>query len=91
MRPGKPAASKYSVAPTLCLRSSVCRPCAAGRDATVRVLTAGRGVTRLKLPNLANFPDNAATLYQALIAAGGRGEVLASASIAGLFSASAAN
>jgi len=47
--------------------------------------------TRLTLPNLANFPDNAETLYQALLTAGSRGEVLASASIAGFFSATPAN
>jgi hypothetical protein len=47
--------------------------------------------TELKLPNLANFPDNASTLYQALLAASDRGEVLASASIAGFFASTPAD
>jgi Raf kinase inhibitor-like YbhB/YbcL family protein len=68
-----------------------CPPAGVAPAAHQYVFTVYALSTRLKLPNLANFPDNAATLYQALIAAGGRGEVLASASIAGLFSATAAN
>jgi Raf kinase inhibitor-like YbhB/YbcL family protein len=40
----------------------------------------------LKLPSSANFPANAETLYQALLAAGMSGHILESASITGLYS-----
>jgi len=40
----------------------------------------------LSLPGTANFPNNAETLYQALIAAGRQDHILASASIVGLYS-----
>jgi Raf kinase inhibitor-like YbhB/YbcL family protein len=63
-----------------------CPPPGVAPDAHEYVFTVYALRTQLKLPNLANFPDNASTLYQALIAAGDRGEVLASASIAGSFS-----
>ena len=43
--------------------------------------------TRLDLPSPANFPANAATLYQALVEAGEDGHILESASITGLYSA----
>jgi Raf kinase inhibitor-like YbhB/YbcL family protein len=42
--------------------------------------------TRLDLPSPANFPANAATLYQALVEAGEDGHILESASITGLYS-----
>jgi len=40
----------------------------------------------LQLPGSTNFPANAETLYQALIAAGIEGHILASASLTGLYS-----
>ena len=42
--------------------------------------------TLLDLPSPANFPANAATLYQALVQAGEDGDILESASITGLYS-----
>ena len=42
--------------------------------------------TVLHLPSSTNFPANAETLYQALIKAGKNGNILASSSIAGLYS-----
>jgi phosphatidylethanolamine-binding protein (PEBP) family uncharacterized protein len=42
--------------------------------------------TLLDLPSSANFPANAATLYQALVQAGEDGDILESASITGLYS-----
>ncbi|HUA59203.1 MAG TPA: YbhB/YbcL family Raf kinase inhibitor-like protein [Verrucomicrobiae bacterium] len=42
--------------------------------------------TELTLPASANFPANAETLYQALIAAGRQGHILASASLFGVYS-----
>jgi Raf kinase inhibitor-like YbhB/YbcL family protein len=42
--------------------------------------------TELDLPGSANFPANAETLYQALIVAGRKRHILASASITGLYS-----
>ncbi|MBV8572461.1 MAG: YbhB/YbcL family Raf kinase inhibitor-like protein [Acidobacteriaceae bacterium] len=41
--------------------------------------------TRLELPGSANFPANAETLYQALIKAGEKHHILASASVTGLY------
>jgi hypothetical protein len=68
-----------------------CPPAGVAPVAHQYVFTVYALSTRLTLPNLANFPDNAETLYQAVIAAGARGEVLASASIAGSFSSTPAN
>jgi len=45
----------------------------------------------LKLPSSANFPASAETLYQALIEAGRRRHILASAKIVGLYSTTPAN
>ena len=42
--------------------------------------------TELSLAGSANFPANAETLYQALIAAGRGGHILASAKLAGFYS-----
>jgi len=47
--------------------------------------------TELSLPGSANFPANAETLYQALIAAGREGHILASASLLGLYSTHTGN
>ena len=45
----------------------------------------------LALPGSANFPSNAETLYQALIASGRGGHILASASLVGFYSTHTAN
>jgi Raf kinase inhibitor-like YbhB/YbcL family protein len=68
-----------------------CPPPGVAPDAHQYVFTVYALKTQLQLPSLANFPDNASTLYQALLAASRRGEVLASASIAGFFSSTPAD
>jgi Raf kinase inhibitor-like YbhB/YbcL family protein len=68
-----------------------CPPPALAPVAHQYVFTVYALKTQLQLPNLTNFPDNASTLYQALLAASDRGEVLASANIAGFFSSAPAD
>jgi len=45
----------------------------------------------LDLPGSSNFPANAETLYQALIVAGRKRHILASATFTGLYSATPGN
>lgn len=63
-----------------------CPPPGVAPDVHHYVFTVYALDTELHLDSSANFPSNAETLYQALIDAGRRGQILASASLTGLFS-----
>jgi Raf kinase inhibitor-like YbhB/YbcL family protein len=63
-----------------------CPPAGVSPDIHNYVFTVYALNTTLNLPGTTNFPNNAETLYQALIAAGERGQILAQASLTALYS-----
>jgi Raf kinase inhibitor-like YbhB/YbcL family protein len=63
-----------------------CPPANVAPDSHSYVFTVYALSTTLDLHQSANFPDNAETLYHALIAAGRKGEILGSASLTGFYS-----
>lgn len=68
-----------------------CPPTKVAPDTHQYVFTVYALSRTLQLPGSTNFPANGETLYHALIAAGRRGEILASASITGLYSSTPTN
>jgi Raf kinase inhibitor-like YbhB/YbcL family protein len=64
-----------------------CPPAGAAPDIHNYVLTVYALSTTLNLPSSTNFPANGETLYQALIVAGERGQILGKASLTALYSA----
>jgi Raf kinase inhibitor-like YbhB/YbcL family protein len=63
-----------------------CPPANVAPDIHHYVFTVYALSTTLTLPGSTNFPSNAETLYQALIAAGERGQILGQASLTALYS-----